>query len=147
MKKLFYLLCLSFLIFSCNSENIDDYSESVSIKFTVTSPDMHRLSKIETSISNGVDDTGSTSLHIIDMSYSDQHLPYVKEYLNQNVYRGTQLGIHYKDNSGGIIGEPFIPYTVTLKIYVNGTIMSKEEVTITTSGFVINVDYMFPLAD
>jgi len=144
MKKLFYLTLISIGMFSCDSDNeIDTYNEFADIKFTVTSTEIDRQSEIESMISNGTDDTGSTNLHIVDESYSNEHLPYTQEYIHQTVFHATILSLYFKDNSGAPIGQPFEPYTVTLNIYVDSNVVAEEEIIITDSGQVVNAGYDF----
>ena len=144
MKKLFYLILISITMFSCNSENeIDTYNEYADIKFTITSTEINRQSEIVSTVSNGTDDTGATKLHIVDESYSNEHLPYTQEYIHQTVFHATILSLSFKDNSGVPFGQSFEPYTVTLKIYVDSNVVAEDEIIIIDSGQVLNVDYNF----
>tara|TARA_R110002049_G_scaffold248583_3_gene423060 strand:+ start:161 stop:586 length:426 start_codon:yes stop_codon:yes gene_type:complete len=134
-KKLLAIITFVFLIISCSSDDDprDNYPQIKNISFSVTSSDNNRLSDITFTIQGeGID--------ISDFSSSESHLPITRSYLNQSIAFLTTLDITYRDNSGGEIGVPFIPYTIKLKVSADSETLVEKEVIITESG---TTDFVF----
>lgn len=138
MKKFLLILSIAFTAVACSSDEAaeDKYPQHHNVTFSVVSSDLSRFSEIEVDIEGkGIDVRSS--------SYSNVHLPFVRNYTNQVIPEFTNLGISYRDNSGGAVGEAFEPYTVKLTISVDSEIKAEEEFQITESGFVGSADYIF----
>lgn len=137
-KQLLAITTLALLTLACSSDDDprDNYPKKKDILFSVTSSDTNRFSRITFQIiGNGVEITNS--------SYSESHLPLIKEYLNQSIPFLTSLAITYNDNSGGEIGVPFEPYNIEFKIRVDAETVAEKEITINESGTIDSVEFTF----
>jgi len=144
MKKSIYLICtLSMLLFSCSNDEDPrgEYPKNIDAKFEVQSSHVSRLSLIETSISNGVDQNGTGDIDITTSSYSRNHLPFKKEYIHQTLKYNTNLLLTFTDNSGVPLDTPFESYNIILTILVDGEIMVTKELLVDEAGFVGYVAY------
>lgn len=138
MKKILQILLLTFVITSCSTDDDSSkkYPQQQNITFFVASTDNSRLSNIEFEIMN-------SEVEVSHSSYSNVHLPLTKHYLNHKIKEFTILEITYIDNSGGAVGVPFEPYTVTLIINLGSEVIAEKEFTVTESGHVDFVNYSF----
>tara|TARA_A100000171_G_scaffold44571_1_gene47515 strand:- start:9130 stop:9555 length:426 start_codon:yes stop_codon:yes gene_type:complete len=137
-QQLLSILTILILFSSCSSDDDprDNYPQTRDITMSVSSSDNERMSDITFSIDG-------TGIEVSDFSSSDSHLPLSKDYLNKTIPYFTVLNITYRDNSGGAVGVPFEPYNITLQIRVDAEIKAEKEITITESGTVDYIEFIF----
>lgn len=138
MKNILPILLLISVLTSCSTDDDSGNKDlgNHDIFFSVTSTDDNRFSNIEYKIMN-------SEVDINHSSYSNVHLPLSRNFFNQKIKEFTILEVNYRDNSGGAVGVPFEPYTVTLIITVDAEVKAEKEFTVTESGHVDHVEYMF----
>lgn len=135
MKRILTLLICSMVMFACSS---DDNSESwavenVDITFNVISSDNSRVSDISCSIEGKGISAG-------DQSYSNEHLPYSKAYIDHNIASETVMTLNFTDDTSAD-GSVFEPYSVTLYIALDGEQVTEKQVTIEEEGTAESLTY------
>jgi hypothetical protein len=128
------LLLLSALLFlaSCSDDNDNGFPRKADIEITVNASDNSRLSAIETIVYG-------TNLELRTNSYGNQHLPFSKVYLNQEIPQLSSVNVSFRDNSVVAIGDVFAPYTIEILVEIDGEIAISEQRPINEQGGTVSV--------
>ncbi|MBT1696655.1 hypothetical protein KK083_07210 [Fulvivirgaceae bacterium PWU4] len=133
MKTTLILLPALFFLAACSDDDTNGFPRKADIEIVIDAYDRHRLTEVETIVYG-------TDLELKTNSSANDHLPYKRTYLNQEIPYLTMVNVTFKDNSLVQIGASFVPYTMQIQVEINGEVALSEQHTIAEQGQVVSTN-------